>query len=171
LARRTFGRLEGFSGLVHYDLNARPAIEANPETYRATLSPALQAATWVKCSREDFEFLYPNTAESDFAASVLESAAVVVVTDGEHGARLYRKNQSILSVPTPKVEVMDTVGAGDTFSGASIFQLLQHDLLTHNALENASSNVLGEVLIFAAKAAAINCTRAGCNPPTLLEMN
>jgi fructokinase len=142
LARRTFGRLEGFSGLVHYDLNARPAIEA-----------------------------YPNTAESDFAASVLESAAVVVVTDGEHGARLYRKNQSILSVPTPKVEVMDTVGAGDTFSGASIFQLLQHDLLTHNALENASSNVLGEVLIFAAKAAAINCTRAGCNPPTLLEMN
>jgi fructokinase len=94
----------------------------------------------------------------------------LVVTDGENGARLYRQNQSVLTVPTPKVQVVDTVGAGDTFSGATIFQLLQHGLESHTALENASAEVLGEVLNFAARAAAINCTRAGCNPPTLLEM-
>ncbi|MFN3266686.1 MAG: PfkB family carbohydrate kinase, partial [Deinococcales bacterium] len=64
----------------------------------------------------------------------------------------------------------DTVGAGDTFSGATIYGLLQHQLGTHTALENASAEVLTEVLQFAARAAAINCTRAGCNPPTLLEM-
>jgi fructokinase len=170
LAQRTFARLEGFGGLVHYDLNVRPAIEPNPEIYRATIPPALQKAMWVKCSREDFEFLYPNTAETGFAVSVLETAAVLVVTDGENGARLYRKNQSVLSVPTPKVQVVDTVGAGDTFSGATIHQLLRHGLETKAALENVSAEVLTAVLNIAAKAAAINCTRSGCNPPTLFEL-
>jgi fructokinase len=171
LARRTLEMLSGFAGLVHYDLNARPAIEPNANKYRATIPQALKTATWVKCSREDFEFLYPNTSETDFAQSVLETAAVLVVTDGENGARLYRNNQTVLNVTTPKVEVVDTVGAGDTFSGATIHQLLHHGLESHAALEAASNQVLVGALEFAAKAAAINCTRAGCNPPTLLEMS
>jgi fructokinase len=83
---------------------------------------------------------------------------------------LYRKKQNVLSVPTPKVQVVDTVGAGDTFSGATIQQLLHHGLESKTALEQASDQVLRGALEFAAKAAAINCTRAGCNPPTLLEM-
>jgi fructokinase len=65
LAERTLAMIKGFTGLVHYDLNARPAIEPNAEIYRVTIPPALKTATWVKCSREDFEFLYPNTAETD----------------------------------------------------------------------------------------------------------
>ncbi|MFN3267551.1 MAG: PfkB family carbohydrate kinase, partial [Deinococcales bacterium] len=105
LAQRTLEMLTNFTGLVHYDLNVRPAIEADASVYRLALLPALRRATWVKCSKEDFEFLYPNSAETDFAASVLETAAVLVITDGEHGARLYRKNQSMLSVVTPKVAV------------------------------------------------------------------
>jgi fructokinase len=170
LAQRTLQMIDGFSGLVHYDLNARPAIEADSQKYRATIPPALTTATWVKCSREDFEFLYPNTAETDFAQRVLETAAVLVVTDGENGARLYRENHNVLQVPSPKVQVVDTVGAGDTFSGATVYQLLQHGLETHAALKAASAEVLVAVLGFAANAAAINCTRAGCNPPTLVEM-
>ncbi len=170
LAARTFAVMGGFSGLKHYDINARPAIESNPDKYRATLPRALERSDWVKCSREDFEFLYPNTSETDFAASILGNAAVVVVTDGGEGARLYRKNQSVLEVKTPKVQVVDTVGAGDTFSGATIQQLLAKQLQNRAALENASREALTSVLEFAAFAAALNCTKAGCNPPRLEEM-
>ncbi len=170
LSARTFSMIRDFTGLKHYDINARPAIEANAATYAATLSQWLRFADWVKCSREDFEFLYPKTSETDFAALVLEHSAVLVVTDGSDGARLYRKNQSVLEVKTPQVEVIDTVGAGDTFSGATIQQLLSRQLEHRIALENASHQALLEVIGFAAKAAAINCTRAGCNPPRLEEI-
>ncbi len=170
LAARTFSMIAGFTGLKHYDINARPAIQANGGKYAATLGQWLKFADWVKCSREDFEFLYPKASETDFAASVLEHTAVLVVTDGSDGARLYRKNQSVLEVKTPQVQVIDTVGAGDTFSGATIQQLLSRHLEHRSALENASDQVLLEVIDFAAKAAAINCTRAGCNPPRLAEM-
>ncbi len=170
LARRTFSMMGSFTGLKHYDINARPAIEPNAKKYAATLPSWLELADWVKCSREDFEFLYPNTAETDFAASILENTAVLVVTDGGDGARLYRKNQLALEVKTPQVQVLDTVGAGDTFSGATIQQLLLRNLGNRVALENASNQTLLAVLDFAAQAAAINCTRAGCNPPSLNEM-
>ncbi len=170
LAERTFAMIGGFTGLKHYDINARPAIEADPTAYRATLGRWLGTADWVKCSREDFEFLYPNTSETDFAASVLKEAAVLVVTDGGDGARLYRKNQTVLSVQTPRVNVVDTVGAGDTFSGATIQQLLLHQLENREALLAATDEMLLSVIDFAARAAAINCTRAGCNPPTLAQM-
>jgi fructokinase len=170
LATRTFAALNGFTGLIHYDINVRPAIEPNADKYRTALPPAFERSDWVKCSREDFEFLYPNTSETEFAASILEQAAVLVVTDGKEGARLYRKNQAVLEVKTPKVEVVDTVGAGDTFSGASIQQLLSKELLNRAALEQASHQMLIEVIEFAAKAAALNCTKAGCYPPTLEEM-
>jgi fructokinase len=170
LAMRTFAMINGFTGLRHYDINARPAIESNPDKYRATLPRALELSDWVKCSREDFEFLYPNTSETEYAASILENAAVVVVTDGGEGARLYRKNQTVLEVKTPRVKVVDTVGAGDTFSGASIQQLLSKELKNRDALENTSRETLASVLEFAARAAALNCTKAGCNPPRLEEM-
>jgi fructokinase len=170
LANRTFAALNGFTGLTHYDINARPAIEPNSQKYQATLPRAYELSDWVKCSREDFEFLYPNSSETDFAASILEQAAVVVVTDGGEGARLYRKNQAVLEVKTPKVEVVDTVGAGDTFSGATIQQLLSKELFNRSALEQTSNETLLEVIEFAAKAAALNCTKAGCNPPRLEEM-
>jgi fructokinase len=170
LAARTFEAIQGFTGLKHYDINARPAIEPDSGKYRVTLPRALELGDWVKCSREDFEFLYPNTSETEYATSILESAAVVVVTDGGEGARLYRKNQVVLTVKTPKVEVVDTVGAGDTFSGATIQQLLSKNLKNRDALLNASTDTLTHVLEFAARAAALNCTKAGCNPPRLKEM-
>ncbi len=171
LAERTHKIMADFKGLKHYDINARPAIESNADIYRATLPRWLALADWVKCSKEDFEFLYPNTSESEFANQVLEHAAVLVVTDGGEGARLYRKNRAMLEVASPKISLVDTVGAGDTFSGATIQQLLKHNLESKTALQNASDETLLEVLNFAAKAAAINCTRAGCNPPTLEEMS
>ncbi len=171
LSARVLEVVRGLPSLKHFDPNARPAVLGDVVAYRAKLEPWWNLADWIKLSKEDFDFLYPGASESDFAQSKLESSAVVVVTDGGHGTRLYRKNQSPLEITTPKIAVVDTVGAGDTFSGGTIAKLLELGLESKAALETASNEVLLEVLRFAATAAAINCTRAGCDPPTRAEVS
>jgi fructokinase len=96
--------------------------------------------------------------------------SVVTVTDGGKGARLYRAGHQPLEITAPKVVVVDTIGAGDTFSGSTITRLLELNLETPEALESASDDTLLEVLRFAATAAAINCERASCDPPTRAEL-
>jgi fructokinase len=65
------------------------------------------------------------------------------------------------------VEVSDTVGAGDTFGGAFLAWWLEHGL---GREELADAARLEEAVTFAVRAAAINCTRAGAEPPTRAEM-
>jgi fructokinase len=171
VSSRVLAVVEGFSGFKHFDPNVRPAVLGDVPEYRARLEPWWNPATWVKLSSEDFAFLYPAESESDFAASLLErGVSVVTVTDGGKGARLYRRDHHALEITAPRVAVVDTVGAGDTFSGATIAKILELNLETPTALEAASDEALLEVLRFAVTAAAINCTRAGCDPPTRAEM-
>jgi fructokinase len=170
LSTRVLEVVHGLPGLKHFDPNVRPAVLGDAVAYNAKLEPWWGLADWIKLSKEDLEFLHPGIGESDFANAKLEQTAVVVITDGGHGARLYRRNQAPLEVRTPKITVVDTVGAGDTFSGSTISKLLELNLESKAALEQASDTALLEVLNFAATAAAINCTRAGCDPPTRAEI-
>jgi fructokinase len=62
----------------------------------------------------------------------------------------------------PRVNVVDTVGAGDTFWGNCLGDWCEGP-------EEASTRV-PETLRWAMQAAAINCTRAGCEPPTWVEV-
>ena len=167
ISSRVLSVVKGFSGLKHFDPNVRPAVLGDVPAYRAKLEDWWDSADWVKLSVEDFEFLYPASSEADFAVSLLERGVrVVTVTDGGKGARLYRAGRALLEVTAPKVTVVDTVGAGDTFSGSTIAKLLELNL----DLETATDDALLTVLRFAATAAAINCTRAGCDPPTRAEI-
>jgi fructokinase len=171
VSSRVLSVVRGFSGFKHFDPNVRPAVLSDRAAYRARLEPWWDESSWVKLSQEDFAFLYADSSESDFAASLLaRGASVVTVTDGGAGARLYRRAQPRLEVSAPRVGVVDTVGAGDTFSGATIAKILELNLDSTPALEAASDDTLLEVLRFAATAAAINCTRAGCDPPTRAEI-
>ena len=66
----------------------------------------------------------------------------------------------------PRVEVVDTVGAGDTFGGAALACLV-HDGVTRATLDAAAGDPAAR---FGVRAAAIACKRAGANPPTLAEL-
>ncbi len=176
ISTRVLEVVRRFDGFKHFDPNARPAVLGDVDAYRQRLEKWWSLATWVKLSSEDFGFLYPGRDEAEFCAELLHrgsngsGAAVVVVTDGGKGARLYRANRSRLEVRAPQVQVVDTVGAGDTFSGATIAKLLELNLETPEALRAVSDDALLQTLHFAATAAAINCTRAGCDPPTRTEI-
>ena len=63
-----------------------------------------------------------------------------------------------MPMAAPRVIVVDTVGAGDTFWGNCVAEWAIHP---QAALEST--------LRLAMQAAAVNCGRSGCQPPTLQE--
>jgi fructokinase len=73
-------------------------------------------------------------------------------------------------VPTPPVQVIDTVGAGDTFQAALLTWLAEQGALDATALGALSGAALQQALGFAARAAAITCSRRGADMPRRAEL-
>ena len=106
-----------------------------------------------------------------FRASWLASGVrVVVVTRGAQGALAWCAAGRI-EVPAMPVEVADTVGAGDTFQAALLTWLAEHDLLAPAALAALSTARLDAAIRFAARAAAITCSRRGADLPRRAELS
>ena len=95
--------------------------------------------------------------------------ALVVVTRGAEGALGWTAQAQAAAVPVP-VEVIDTVGAGDTFQAALLTWLAEHDSLAPAAMAALGAEALGEALQFAARAAAITCSRRGADLPRRAEL-
>lgn len=152
---------------VVHDPNVRPALIHDKNEYKKKLKGWLELSNVVKVSTQDLDWLYPDTASEEIAKSWLElGAEAVIVTNGGEGATLYRKGKDPLFVASKKVEVIDTVGAGDTFTGGLMVKLLELDKVT----QDLSDSEWQDALKFAAYAAALNCTRAGANPPNRKEL-
>jgi fructokinase len=157
---------------VVFDPNCRPALTPDLEGYKRKLRNWLRLAHVVKVSDQDLGWLEPDKALDDVAADwIAQGPSVVIITRGEHGSSLYRAGHERLQVPTPKVSVIDTVGAGDTYTAGLMVSLLEHGHERAEQLATHSDQTWLEVMTFAAQAAAINCTRAGANPPTRAEVS
>jgi fructokinase len=157
---------------VVFDPNCRPALTPDLEGYKRKLRNWLRLAHVVKVSDQDLGWLEPDKPLDDVAAEwIAQGPSVVIITRGEHGSSLYRAGHERLQVPTPKVSVIDTVGAGDTYTAGLMVSLLEHGHERAEQLATHSDQTWLEVMQFAAQAAAINCTRAGANPPTRAEVS
>jgi fructokinase len=93
---------------------------------------------------------------------------LVIVTRGGDGASLYRSGKRI-DVSAPKIQLVDTVGAGDTFMATFLGELNDLGVLG-GGLESVSDEQLAAAANFAAVAAGIVCERQGCEPPTKTEV-
>ena len=67
-----------------------------------------------------------------------------------------------LKILSKEINVIDTIGAGDTFAAALIAQLLEKSWTNENALKNLSSSDLTQILTNCSMAAAITCSSQGC---------
>jgi len=158
---------------ITFDPNIRPAFIDTRDDYLPRFEQTLRASDLMKLSDEDMEWLYPGVDIEHQAQTIFdrEDLGLLILTKGGDGAIAFSKTgrQTIPAAPVPNL--VDTVGAGDTFMATVISELTKRELIGKAALRSAPSDQIEIVLTAAAKAAAINCGRKGCNPPTALELH
>jgi fructokinase len=153
--------------VISLDPNVRPTVEPDMQVWRERLDVWRALADVVKVSDEDLALLYPGRDAHEIARAWLQGPTrLLVVTRGASGALGYCA-QGCVEISAPKVAVVDTVGAGDSFQSALLAQLPDHASLL---AASASLAQLERVLNRAAQAAAITCSRPGADPPHAHEM-
>lgn len=154
--------------VISLDINLRPGVVRDQEEYRRKILALLPLADVVKASDEDLALLGLDVREIKPVIERYFAGSLLIFTRGEEGASACLAGQQF-RVPAYTVsQVQDTIGAGDTFYGAFIARMY--------AVAESRQNWVDEALLRAAlrlgcAAAAINVTRAGCQPPSMAEID
>jgi fructokinase len=169
-AIETLLRREAGSRVISLDPNVRPRVIGDLTAYRERFERLLAFANIVKASDEDVELLYSTNDLASIARAWLQRGPkLVIITRGEKGP-LAAFGETVLERPAPQIEVVDTVGAGDTFHAGLLSWLDANSLLTNDDVAGLTEAQVTAALDFAAAAAAIVCTRRGANPPSWAEV-
>lgn len=167
-------RRQGTSTIT-YDPNLRPALMGSPAHALPFVDALVRLADVVKVSDEDLAWLHPGVAPAEIAEEWSRSGpALVVVTHGGEGAFASTSAGARLTVPAPRVQVADTVGAGDSFMGGLVDGLWSAGLLgagRREALHDVDAATVERVLERCARIAAITVSRPGANPPSSAELD
>jgi len=151
---------------ISFDPNCRPNLVKDRPGYVARMAEFAAMADIVRMSDVDFEYLYDNGDYAGRAAALLEEgASLVVITQGIKGVQAWHGQAGTLHVEAPKVEVVDTVGAGDSFQAALLFALYTLGRIDTGTLKKIEAGELRRALSFATACAAITCGRVGADPP------
>jgi fructokinase len=156
---------------ISFDPNCRPNLVKQKARYVDWMDRFASAADIVRMSDVDFEFLYGGDDYAGKAKALVDAgASLVVVTRGINGAQAWHKEAGAVEVEAPVVEVVDTIGAGDSFQAALLFALGAIRRIERHALALTDSAELCRALSFAASCAALTCGRAGADPPRVSEV-
>ncbi|MGW3265607.1 carbohydrate kinase family protein [Streptomyces sp. NPDC001056] len=147
------------------DPNIRAGLIPDADAYRKRFAGWLPSVTLLKVSAEDAAWLGGTPREW-----LAEGPSAAVVTRGGEGLTVYTRDGGECSVPGEKVDVVDTIGAGDTVNAALLHGLSVLDALSREALAALGTEGWARLLRFAARAAAITCSRAGAEPPYANEL-
>jgi fructokinase len=153
--------------VVMIDPNIRPSFIKNEQVFRDRLERLFGLADIVKVSDEDLNWIIQNADSLEAKVALLQELgpSIVILTRGRLGAQAWLPDGRSIFVAIQKVEVIDTVGAGDTFNAGVLSSLSEAGLLTKTAIQMVSENEVAEAIRFGARVAAINVGRAGANPP------
>jgi fructokinase len=166
---------------ISHDINMRPALGFERNHERLRVERINDISHIIKASDEDIHWLY-DMADGENVDKVVwkwigDSARHVFVTRGGDGVSVYRLaadgSRTRFDVDSRKINVVDTVGAGDTFCANLLGQLSDVDALgtdPFDRLQNLSDDVLREFVWTAGIAASITCERAGAEPPTKADL-
>jgi len=156
----------GGSTTISFDPNCRPNVVGHKARYVDQMAAFAAAADIVRMSDVDFEYLYGISDYGEKAKSLLAAgASLVVVTRGIRGAQAWHAAAGPVEVEAPKTDVVDTIGAGDSFQAALLFALRAIGRIKREALAQMSSDELHRALSFASICAALTVGRAGADPP------
>ncbi|MFD9025058.1 carbohydrate kinase [Streptomyces parvulus] len=147
------------------DPNIRAGLIPDADAYRARFRSWLPSVSLLKLSEEDAAWL--GGAPREWLAA---GPAAVVVTRGADGLTAFTREGGEYAVPGERVEVVDTIGAGDTVNAALLHGLAARDALGPGGLDTLGAEEWRALLGFAARAAAVTCSRAGAEPPYAHEV-
>ena len=151
---------------VSLDPNVRPSLIAEPDVYRQRIKNLMTEVDILKLSDEDLLWLFNDSADEASALAELEIGAraeILIVTKGSQGSVIFHEKKWHELPSHPVEKLSDTVGAGDTFMASVLAWVMKKEKLNELAL--LELNEKKELLNYAAKAAALNCEKQGCNPP------
>jgi fructokinase len=157
--------------VIMVDPNIRPGFITDEPRYRARLTAMLSAADIVKVSDEDLHWLFGTGDEASLAKAVRAlGPSLVAVTRGARGVAAYGPH-GLTELPGNPVEVVDTVGAGDTFNAGLLEGLRRVGALSKQMLATGLDEAaLVSALTLGQRAAAVTVSRAGANPPWAHEL-
>ena len=149
---------------VVFDPNIRSSVLSDRALYQEKIAKWAEISAVIKLSEDDMAWLYPEQDQIAIAEKWLTGITeLVIITKGSYGI-IGVTRDDVVSVPGVKVDVVDTVGAGDTVGAIVVEAIVEH------GLKALSGDLLSHVLVRATKAAAVTCSRAGANPPTKAEI-
>ena len=162
----------GASVTISFDPNCRPALVRRKARYVDQMDAFAAAADIVRMSDVDFEFLYGGNDYAGRAKSLIEAgASLVVITRGIDGAQAWHGKAGMVEVRAPTIDLVDTIGAGDSFQAALLFALRALERISAEALIKMNPDELGRALSFASICAAFTCGRPGADPPRATDVS
>ncbi|KRF34543.1 PfkB family carbohydrate kinase [Paenibacillus sp. Soil787] len=165
-------RAREFGALVSYDPNVRLALWPSADAARAEILAQLPLADVVKVSEEEIEFLLGVDVTTGAQQLLQSGPKVIIITLGPEGCRVVTARQDIVIPGTP-VAAVDTTGAGDSFVGGMLYQLVSLGATPATIVDVlAEAGAAEQVFAFANRVGAITTTRRGAIPalPTLAEV-
>lgn len=154
--------------VVSIDPNVRLSVIADPDAYRARILRMVARAHIVKLSDEDLEAIFPGHSEAGALAALRAKSAarIIVLTRGPGGVSALLGDLPIALPAVPVHGLVDTVGAGDTFTATLLAGLAETGALSEEGIAALDTSRLTTLLTRATTAAALNCAAEGCDPPT-----
>lgn len=158
--------------VTSFDPNIRPTLVGPRDEYVPRMEALVAASHIVKVSNEDLSWAYPGEDPLRVARRWQADLGptLIAVTLGDRGVVALHPD-GLVERPALRTSVVDTVGAGDTFSAAILHWLERHDRLHPARLAGLSGTELAAALDYAAAAAGLACTRPGADPPRAAEVD
>ena len=161
--------------LIFFDPNARPSIMGEPAAALASLERFITLADVVKVSDEDIEWLTGGTPIDEVVDRWLGmGVSLVVVTRGKHGSEVATASGVRFTKTPGDVEVVDTVGAGDSFMGGMIDAMWGMGLRgadAREALRTLPEEQVRTIIDRASAVSDVTVSRKGANPPWAHELS
>jgi fructokinase len=164
------GKVSGYLP-IYFDANIRPDFIENKQNYIARFIELTYKIDIIKISDEDYRYLYGAQDLNKVSKEWIDNGVkLVILTLGSEGSKVIYKNGSEVFAESQKVDVLDTIAAGDTFNAGFLLSLDKQGLLDRESLNSIGETQLNTALTFANKVASITVTKKGANPPWLEEL-
>ncbi len=155
---------KGFGRVISFDPNYRPLLWKDEASAIRAMNKGLSYADIAKLSLEEAQMITGEKKPEDCLKSILSyGLSLAAVTLGPEGC-VYAANKHTGAFPQFPADTIDTTGAGDTFWGTVIYELLRRGCGEKAAVAELAEEELSEIMLTANIAAAMSTEKKGAIP-------